>query len=103
MPDRSRAPARIAAILALIAAMIALLMIISSAREESPVNGAGAETTEQPAEREKRPRRAVYVVKDGDTLLGIAAKTGVRIERLQELNPEIDPQVLRSGQRIKLR
>ena len=33
----------------------------------------------------------------------IAEKTGVSVERLQELNPELDPQALLSGQKINLR
>lgn len=102
MSERSRAPARIAAILALIVATVALLMIISSAQDPTS-GGAQSEATEKRADDQRRPRRAVYVVKEGDTLLGIAAKTGVNIDRLQTLNPEIDPQVLRAGQRIKLR
>jgi LysM repeat protein len=44
-----------------------------------------------------------YVVKAGDTLSKIAAKTGVEIEELLTLNPSVDPQALVTGQRIKLR
>jgi LysM repeat protein len=43
-----------------------------------------------------------YVVKAGDTLSKIAAKTGVEIEELLTLNPSIDPQGLVTGQRIRL-
>jgi LysM repeat protein len=43
------------------------------------------------------------VVKTGDTLGSIAERTGVDVETLQELNPDLDPQALVSGQRIKLR
>jgi LysM repeat protein len=46
---------------------------------------------------------AVYTVKTGDTLAGIAEQTEVSVERLQELNPELDPQGLVSGQKNKLR
>jgi LysM repeat protein len=42
-------------------------------------------------------------VKTGDSLATIAQKTGVTVERLQELNPQLDPQALVSGQKIKLR
>ena len=44
-----------------------------------------------------------YTVKTGDTLGGIAATVGVSVTRLQELNPELDPQALVSGQKIRLR
>jgi LysM repeat protein len=44
-----------------------------------------------------------YVVRAGDTLSKIAAKTGVEIEELLTLNPSVDPQGLVTGQKIKLR
>lgn len=103
MRNRSRAPARIAAIIALLVAVVVLLAIVSSNQgsENSPQEARSAE--QQQPEKKRRPRRAFYVVKDGDTLLGIAEKTGVDITRLEQLNPEIDPQLLIAGQRIKLR
>ena len=67
-------------------------------------------TTSQAGERtapkkgpQRRTRRRVYRVKLNDTLGLIAEKTGVPVERLQELNPELDPQNLVVGQRVKLR
>ena len=42
-------------------------------------------------------------MKLNDTLGLISEKTGVSVERLQELNPELDPQNLIVGQRVKLR
>ena len=42
-------------------------------------------------------------MKTGDNLGSIAEKTKVPIETLQELNPELDPQALVSGQKIKLK
>ena len=59
--------------------------------------------TQERAAQRRRPRRSTYTVKTGDTLGGIAEKTGVPIEKLQELNPALDPQALVSGQKIKLR
>jgi len=42
-------------------------------------------------------------VRRGQTLSSISARTGIPIERLEELNPQLDPQMLRAGQRLKLR
>lgn len=103
MSPKSRAPARIVAVLALAAAVVALMMIVGSAKETDDTKPAAGEKTEQVENPVKRPRRAVYVIKEGDTLLGIAGKTGVNVTKLQELNPEVDPQLLHSGQRIRLR
>jgi LysM repeat protein len=116
MDTRHRSPARILAPLALIVFALALLVILSS-------GGGGGHSTpsSSPTQAEQRdlklkqqraagstrpaPRvtQTVYVVRTGDTLAAIAQKTGVTIERLQALNPNLDPQGLLSGQRIKLR
>lgn len=44
-----------------------------------------------------------YTVKPGDTLGMIAERTGVSVTELQELNPDLDPQSLTVGDRIRLR
>lgn len=104
MRKKSRTPARIAAVLGLGAAIVALFLILSS---HSAVVESGADdrdrTERQVEAPEKRPRKATYVVEPGDTLLGIAAETGVSVSRLEELNPGLDPQRLIAGQRLKLR
>jgi LysM repeat protein len=50
----------------------------------------------------KRHRRQTYTVQSGDTLAGIAAKTGTTVARLEQLNPGIDPTALRVGQTIRV-
>ena len=62
-----------------------------------------AAARERARRRERQLPQDVYTVKTGDTLGSIAEETGVPVERLQELNPEVDPQALVSGQKIKLR
>jgi LysM repeat protein len=46
---------------------------------------------------------ATYTVEPGDTLGGISEQTGVPVDTIQVLNPELDPQALIAGQKIKLR
>ena len=121
MPTAKRTPARVLAPLALVAFGIALLLIVASAgggddepsRSESTAQEQRdlelarerrrREKTEDRREGQGRQSQDVYVVKAGDTLGAIAEKTGVPVEKLQELNPELDPQALVSGQKIKLR
>jgi LysM repeat protein len=43
-----------------------------------------------------------YTVEPGDSLTSIADKTGVSVNKLTQLNPDLDPQALISGQRVKL-
>ena len=120
MEARHKGPARIIALVALVGAAVALLIVISSASGGSSSSDTGSprsaekardlgspasdSTTKHGHKRngDKLPQD-VYVVKSGDTLGGIAEKTGVPVERLQELNPGLDQFQLVAGQRIKLR
>jgi LysM repeat protein len=43
-----------------------------------------------------------WIVQPGDTLLEIAAKTGVSVAQIQAFNPDLDPLALVPGQRLKL-
>src|SRR5512143_235632 len=96
-----RSPARLLAPLALTAALVALVVIVAA----SMTGGEGAsEPSSRTAERRTttapRPRSRAYRVEPGDFLSRIAAKTGVSVDRLRELNPTIDPNNLRVGQRL---
>ncbi len=42
-------------------------------------------------------------MRTGDTLSSISLDTGVSVDRLQELNPNVDVQALQPGERLKLR
>ena len=107
----SKALARVLAVLALAGVLVALVLVISSSLGD---DGGGGGRDEQPAARNQEDRRGqgdrrpereprVYVVQPGDSLSVIADKTGVSLEELQRLNPEIDPQILQSGARLRLR
>jgi LysM repeat protein len=103
--------ARFLAPLALIAfAVVVLAIVLGSGVVGDDKGDTSARTNDLPtatertttAERKQR-RRATYTIKAGDTLSGIAAETGTTVERLQELNPELDAEALVAGQKIKLR
>ena len=100
-----RSPARFLAPLALVAFAVALFSILGGGDGggEEPANTlqprATATATKTPASKRKRK---VYVVKPGDTPSGIAEKTGVSLEQLEEANPDLDPQLLAPGQRIRI-
>ena len=63
---------------------------------------AATERTTTSGKKQKRTP-ATYTIKANDTLTGIAEEHGTTVERLLELNPELDPQGLVAGQKIKLR
>lgn len=65
--------------------------------------GAPKKAKTTPTQTTPATSQSSYVVKTGDTLGSIAEKTGVPVTTLQELNPQLDPQALVSGQKIRLR
>jgi LysM repeat protein len=104
-----RSPIRLLAPVALIVCLAAFVLVFMSARGDdkpapasdtstAPKSGTTARTTPK-----AKAKPATYTVKAGDNLGSIAEKTSVPVERLQELNPELDPQALVSGQKIKLK
>jgi LysM repeat protein len=106
-----RSPVRFLAPLALVAVVIALFMVVNSSmndtetttgpRKQSTGQSDGSSSNAKPTKKRKGPRR--YIVKNGDTPSSIAEKTGVPLDDIMRLNPDLDPQTLSPGQRIKLR
>ena len=60
-------------------------------------------TRPHPAAQVAPPKRAYYRVRPGDTLTAVAARTGVPLPRLLQLNPSVQPTSLFLGQRIRVR
>ena len=107
----STALARVLAVLALAGVALAIFLVISSSIEDDGQDdGKDNPAVQRQNNNEDRNRNAepnaapkFYVVQPGDSLSLIAEKTGVSLDRLQELNPDIDPQLLASGERLRLR
>jgi hypothetical protein len=101
----SRSRLRVLAPLSLIAFGVAFALVVSNSGVDNnharaqPSTSAATTTTVQ----NKYAHRRSYTVRTGDTLGGIAEKTGVDVTTLQDLNPGLDPQALVAGQKIKLR
>jgi LysM repeat protein len=85
-------------------------VVVDSTRPES--GGSDATNTAQQATatatptastRKRKPRRRTYTIRTGDTPSGIAEKVDVPLETLLELNPDLDPQTLTPGTKLKLR
>ena len=106
-PQTHRSPGRLLAPFALAAVFVALVVIVlagaGGSGSETPQSGSRAlgSSSGQAAAPSRRPR-GVYTVKSGDTLGSIAQRNGTTVDRLQELNPDLDAQSLVTGQRIKL-
>ena len=97
--------ARVVAVLALFAAFVAVIAtIVTNGGDDD--NGDSETTAEQAGiskKGEKAVEEGVWVVEEGDTLVAISKATGIDLDELVALNPDIDPQALITGQRISLR
>ena len=103
-----RSPARFLAPIALVAFAVALYSVAKDPGKSSESNSSGTNptatatpTSKSSAKKKTSKKRKTYTVKSGDTLSGIAEKTGVSLETLNELNPDAD--TLSPGQKLRLR
>ena len=103
-----RSPARFLAPIALVAVAVALYSVAKDPSKSSESNSNGANptatatsTSKSSAKKKTSKKRKSYTVKAGDTLSGIAEKTGVSLETLNDLNPDVD--TLSPGQKLRLR
>lgn len=111
MPARSSSSARILAPAALAVCAVAVLFVIGGSVGGDGSSGGGGSSSADTADTQTadtattpvKRQPTTYTVELGDTLGAIAEKTGVPIETIQELNPELDPQALIAGQKIQLR
>jgi hypothetical protein len=101
------------AALALFAVVFLVVVVASLGGEDG-----GSSNSERPAAARERRADAerdrtragdqrgsprFHVVKPGDNLAAIAQERDVSLEELRLLNPELDPQGLVAGQRVRLR
>ena len=117
---RSNRPSRWIAPLALLAAVAAVFIVISGSTSDSDGGSEGSAPSAEQTETSGRttgeedeegettartsttPERRRYRVRPGDTLALISERTGVSVEELQELNPDIDPNSLTVGDKLRL-
>ena len=103
MPEKkSNQVARVAAVLALIGAFVLVVVTIAGSGDD---DSGDAEATADGISREgeRALERGIWIVREGDTFVSITEETGIETDQLLELNPQIDPQAVRVGQRLILR
>ena len=112
MDAEHRSPLRLLAPAAVVVFGLVLILVIAGTTGGS--SSGGGKTSTQLERRDLGSRKTsrhtrgglpqnVYIVKRNDTFGSISAKTGVPVDTLQNLNPDVDPQTLHEGQKIKLR
>ena len=109
MPDyKPNQFVRAFAVLALIAAFVLVVAVVATSGGGSGGGDNGsAQVKSKSSGPTKRGRvaldRGFWIVHPQDTLGKISAATGIDIDTLVQLNPDLDPQTLLEGQRIALR
>jgi LysM repeat protein len=104
-----RNPARYIAPLALAAAITATYVIVhhAVANKHSSTTTPTVQTTNTVVSHSHSgatvSKARFYVVKPGDSLSGIAAKTGVSMATIEALNPSVNPNTIQPAQRLRLR
>lgn len=96
---------RFVAPLALIAVIVGTFAIVQVSQRQSDGKATATSTVKTSPDKRQARRKAkakTYVVKSGDNLTIIAERTGVPLEQLQQLNPDLDSQSLSVGQKLRL-
>jgi hypothetical protein len=104
--------ARVLAPLALVAVVAAVVLVVGGSLSSSDDDGAGgkgrgggATTTTagcQPA-ADKAVEAGYFVIESGEDLSVVADKTCIPLDRLETLNPNLDPQLIPIGACVDLR
>jgi LysM repeat protein len=106
MNQRSSASARVFAVTSLVIALIVVIVAVAGSLSGGDSKSSSGQKHGGKSAAHKvhaKPVPATYEVKSGDTLISIAHHTGVTVRRIEELNPEVDPQILVAGEQLKLR
>ena len=102
-----RNPARYVAPLAIAAVAVATYTIVHKALKDkhatASISIVSTSTTSTHTTAHKVTKAKFYFVQSNDTLSKIAAKTGVALTTIEQLNPHVNPNSLRLHQRLRLR
>jgi LysM repeat protein len=105
MNKRTSSSARVLAVTALVVAFVVAIVAISGALGGGNSNGSSSAKhgSKHAHKTHHKHVPASYEIESGDTLISIAHHTGVPVRTIEELNPEVDPQILVAGEQLKLR
>jgi membrane-bound lytic murein transglycosylase D len=97
-PSRGRIPHLLAP--AALAGLVAAVLLVALSSNRGP-----APATRQAVVQTSRQRRPplYWTIRPGDTLTAIARRTHVSVDRLEALNPNVNPLALAPGERVYLR
>jgi LysM repeat protein len=76
------------------------VIVAASGREDAAKPGSSTPATTTTTKRHHKAKRVK--VRKGDTVASIARRSKLTVVELLELNPNVDPRLLRPGQRLKI-
>lgn len=100
-PARYMAPLAIAAVAA--AAYVIVHRAVADKHSTTSLSISHSTTTSARTTHKGSSKSKFYRVRPNDTLSKISARTGISLTTLEELNPNINPQALQPGKRLRLR
>lgn len=99
----ARNPARYLAPVALIAIVAGGYLIVEHHVGVHTAHASVHRARHSSGPRGKFARTTFYTVQANQTMTGIARLTGMSLSRLEALNPQVNPNALQTGQRLRLR
>ncbi len=99
----ARNRARYLAPIALAAAIGGTYLVVHSGLKPKHPSAQSQQVRAPSRARGRYAHTRFYVVQPGDNLTSIARKTGFVITMLEAMNPNLDPNSLQAGQRLRLR
>ena len=107
--DRSRVTRWAAPIAFLLAVTIGALVVRAGfehgkhhARAQTTTTTTASTTKKHHAHHHRQAHLRTYTVQSGDTFESIATKTGTTVQKLRQLNPNVDPTALQVGETINV-
>jgi LysM repeat protein len=101
MAARNRA--RYLAPIALTATIAATYLVVHNGLATTPKPPVTQAARQQDSPKHQFAHVKMYTVQPGETLTSISVKTGISLATLESLNPNINPDSLQAGQRLRLR
>ena len=103
MAQKSQSSRWLAPLALILAALLTAAIIASGGGAASSSDSSTPVSEATTTAQVKTTGARYYTVRSGDTLTAISLETGVSVETLQQLNPDVDTQALQPGQRLQLR
>jgi LysM repeat protein len=86
----------------LLTLVIGAVVIVSASRRGSSATGEATGSSTGTTTTRKRSHARHATVRKGDTATAIAHRAKLSLVRLLELNPDVDPRALHTGQKLKI-